>query len=166
MARRMRSYRPSRQLSKILSKRRDACCPRKHRHPPHRRSPHDTVWGIGLIASDPRAASPTSWCGLNLLGQALERTRDTLRQNTPGGTQPYILAPRDDDTDDTVFEVDPITHVHLDRSPLNTATIRHSSRRIPIRFPMTMPLRYDWLMPSARPRLYCLNKAPTWSAAS
>ena len=84
-------------------------------------SPHDKVWGIGLIASDPRAASPTSWCGLNLLGQALERTRDTLRQSTHGGTQPYILAPRDDDTDDTVFKVDLITHVRLNRSPLNTA---------------------------------------------
>ena len=85
-------------------------------------SPHDKVWGIGLIASDPRAASPTSWCGLNLLGQALERTRDSLRQNTSGGTQPDILAPRDDDTDDTVFEVDPITHVRINRSPLITAT--------------------------------------------
>ena len=85
-------------------------------------SPHNEVWDIGLIASDPRAASPTLWCGLNLLGQALERTRDSLRQNTPGGTQPDILAPRDDDTDDTVFEVDPMTHVRLNRSPLNTVT--------------------------------------------
>ena len=25
-------------------------------------SPHDKVWGIGLIASNPRAASPISWC--------------------------------------------------------------------------------------------------------
>ena len=32
------------------------------------------------------------------------------------------LASRDDDTDDTVFEVDPMTHVHIDRSPLNTPT--------------------------------------------
>ena len=31
-------------------------------------SPHDKVWGIGLMASDLRAAFPTSWCGLNLLG--------------------------------------------------------------------------------------------------
>ena len=38
-------------------------------------SPRDKVWGIGLDAFDPRAAYPTSWCGLNLLGQALERTR-------------------------------------------------------------------------------------------
>ena len=76
-------------------------------------SPHDKVWGIGLIASDPRTASPTSWCGLNLLGQALERTRELLRQNTPCGTQPDILVRRDDDTDDTFCEVDPITHVRL-----------------------------------------------------
>ena len=83
-------------------------------------SPHDKVWGIGLIASDPRAASPTPWCNLNLVGQALKRTQDSLRQNTPGGTPPDILAPRNDDTDDTVFEVDPITQVRLNRSPLNT----------------------------------------------
>ena len=75
-----------------------------------------------MIASDPRAASPTSWCGLNLFGQALERTRDTLCRNTSGDTTPDILAPRDDDTDDTVLEVDPVTHVHLNRSPLDTAT--------------------------------------------
>ena len=73
-----------------------------------------------------RAASPTSWCGLNLLGQALERTRDSLRQNNPGGTPPAILASRDDENDDTVFEVDPLTHVRLNRSPLNTTT--HSAQ--------------------------------------
>ena len=37
-------------------------------------SPHDKVWGIDLIVPDSRAASPISWRGLNLLGQALERT--------------------------------------------------------------------------------------------
>ena len=42
-------------------------------------SPHDNVWDIGLTASDPRAASPILWWGLNLLGQALERTRNSLR---------------------------------------------------------------------------------------
>ena len=57
-----------------------------------------------------------------LLGQALERTRDTFRQNTSGDTRPDIMVPRDDDTDDTVFEVDPITYVRLNRSPPNTAT--------------------------------------------
>ena len=75
-----------------------------------------------MIASDPRAASPTSWCGLNLLGQALVHTRDSLRQITPAVAQPGILAPRDEDTDDTFLEVDPITHVRLNRSPLTTAT--------------------------------------------
>ena len=89
-------------------------------------SPHDKVWGIGLIASDPCAASPTSWCSLNLLGQALECTQNSLRQNTPVATQPGILAPRDDGTGDRVFEVDPITHVRFNRSPLNTAT--HSAQ--------------------------------------
>ena len=71
-----------------------------------------------MIASDPRSPSPISWCGLNLLGQALERTRDTLRQNTSGDT----LTTREDGTDDTIFGVDPITHVRLDRSLINTAT--------------------------------------------
>ena len=86
-------------------------------------SPHNKVCGIGSIASDPRAASPTSWCGLNLLGQALERTRDSLRQNTPGISKPAILAPRDDDTEDSVFEVDPIIHARLNTSPPTAATL-------------------------------------------
>nr|WP_062333336.1 NADAR family protein [Herbidospora sakaeratensis] len=41
-------------------------------------SPHDRVWGIGLTASDERAASPTTWRGLNLLGFALMEARDIL----------------------------------------------------------------------------------------
>ena len=35
---------------------------------------------------------PSPWYGLSLLGQALERTRETLRQNTSGDNQPDILA--------------------------------------------------------------------------
>ena len=105
-------------------------------------SPHDKVWGIGLIASDPRAASPTSWCGLNLLGQALVHTRDSLRQITPAVAQPGILAPRDEDTDDTFLEVDPITHVRLNRSPLTTATQSAQHSAFTDSFPMTTPLRY------------------------
>ena len=66
--------------------------------------------------------SPTSWCGLYLLGQTLERTREMLRQNTSGNNLPDTLASRDDDTDDIVFEVDPITHGCLVRSPLNAPT--------------------------------------------
>ena len=38
-------------------------------------SPHGKVWGIGLISSHPRAASPILWCRLHLLGQAGTHTR-------------------------------------------------------------------------------------------
>lgn len=43
-------------------------------------SPTDTIWGVGLAASDPRARSPLEWRGLNLLGFALMRARAALRQ--------------------------------------------------------------------------------------
>ena len=95
-------------------------------------SPHEKVGGIGLTASDLRPAFPTLWCGLNLLGQVPECTRETIRQNIAGDTQ------LDDDNDDTAFEVDPITHVRLDRPP----PTRPSSRRLPIRCPTIIPLRY------------------------
>ncbi|MFF2010839.1 NADAR family protein [Streptomyces sp. NPDC058195] len=42
-------------------------------------SPVDRVWGIGLAADDPRAASPAGWRGLNLLGFALMDARAKLR---------------------------------------------------------------------------------------
>ena len=103
-------------------------------------TPHDKVWGISLIASDPRAASPTSWCALNLLGQALERTRDSLRQNIPGISKPAILTPRDDDTEDSVFEVDPISHACLNTSPPTAATLSAQLSALTTWFPMTMPL--------------------------
>ncbi|GAA4217428.1 NADAR domain-containing protein [Actinocatenispora rupis] len=41
-------------------------------------SPRDRVWGIGLAATDPRAADPARWRGTNLLGFALMRARSTL----------------------------------------------------------------------------------------
>jgi ribA/ribD-fused uncharacterized protein len=41
-------------------------------------SPTDRVWGIGLAASDERAADPGAWPGLNLLGFALMRPRQIL----------------------------------------------------------------------------------------
>ena len=44
-------------------------------------SPHDNLWGIGLSACDPRASSPDSWCGQNLLGQTLEHAREILRRD-------------------------------------------------------------------------------------
>lgn len=41
-------------------------------------SPLDRVWGIGLAADDPRALDPSSWLGLNLLGEALMEVRARL----------------------------------------------------------------------------------------
>lgn len=41
-------------------------------------SPVDRIWGIGLAASDPRAADPDKWLGLNLLGMALMEARQIL----------------------------------------------------------------------------------------
>ena len=42
-------------------------------------SPYDTIWGIGLRASDPRASNPEQWRGTNWLGLSLEAVRDALR---------------------------------------------------------------------------------------
>ena len=83
-------------------------------------SPHDNLWGIGLSACDPRASSPDSWCGKNLLGQALENARELLRRGSiapPDDPAPEAPVPRDA-TGDTVFEVDPITHLRLDTTQL------------------------------------------------
>ena len=82
-------------------------------------SPHDNLWGIGLSACDPRASSPDSWCGRNLLGQALEHVQEILRRDI---TAPLSNPPPDtpvprDATGDTVFEVDPVTHLRLDTDP-------------------------------------------------
>ena len=41
-------------------------------------SPSDAIWGIGLAAADPRAATPSTWAGTNLLGFALMAVRDRL----------------------------------------------------------------------------------------
>ena len=48
-------------------------------------SPYDTIWGIGLRATDPDAANLTKWRGTNLLGKALMAVRDRLiLENDPG----------------------------------------------------------------------------------
>jgi ribA/ribD-fused uncharacterized protein len=41
-------------------------------------SPHDRIWGIGLVADDERVTSPEHWLGLNLLGFALMEVRHRL----------------------------------------------------------------------------------------
>ena len=87
-------------------------------------SPHDNLWGIGLSACDPRASSPDSWYGQNLLGQASEQARQFFpRDTTPPlrNPAPETPVPRDD-TGDTVFEVDPVTHLRLDTEPPSVNT--------------------------------------------
>lgn len=44
-------------------------------------SPYDKVWGIGMKENDPRATDPSQWQGLNLLGVALMKARQNLRQS-------------------------------------------------------------------------------------
>ena len=41
-------------------------------------SPYDTIWGIGLSESDPRAQNKSEWQGLNWLGITLTKVRDDL----------------------------------------------------------------------------------------
>ena len=69
---------------------------------------------------NPRASSPDSWYGKNLLGQALKNARKILRLDSttpPDDPAPETSVPRDV-TGDTVFEVDTITHLRLDTTPL------------------------------------------------
>lgn len=42
-------------------------------------SPRDTIWGIGMGASNPLAREPSKWRGQNLLGFALMEVRARLR---------------------------------------------------------------------------------------
>lgn len=41
-------------------------------------SPYDTIWGIGLKESDPRAKDPNKWCGQNKLGFVLTTLRNDI----------------------------------------------------------------------------------------
>ena len=43
-------------------------------------SPYDKIWGIGLSENDPRVENKSSWCGLNLLGEALMIVRARLAE--------------------------------------------------------------------------------------
>ena len=42
-------------------------------------SPYDTVWGIGMKASEKGIENPENWKGENLLGIALMEVRDKIR---------------------------------------------------------------------------------------
>ena len=94
-------------------------------------SPHDNLWGIGLSACVPRASSPDSWCCRNMLGQALEHVREILRRDiTAPLSHPALETPvTRDDTGDTVFEVDPVTHLrlHTDLPSANTQMVALSA---------------------------------------
>lgn len=47
-------------------------------------SPFDQIWGIGLGPDNPLALDLTKWHGQNLLGKALMRVREALRQEDAG----------------------------------------------------------------------------------
>ena len=130
-------------------------------------SPHDNLWGIGISACDPRASSPDSWCGKNLLGQALENARELLRRDSlappddsapPDDPAPEAPVPRDA-TGDTVFEVDPITHLRLDTTPLpanaQTAAFPAFTESVPVDHAPEVLLAQE----QAPTRPSCLNKA-------
>jgi ribA/ribD-fused uncharacterized protein len=48
-------------------------------------SPYDTIWGIGLKATDERATDITQWRGENLLGFSLMIVRDKFLMNNKNG---------------------------------------------------------------------------------
>ena len=86
-------------------------------------SPHDSLWGIGLSARDPRAPSPDSWCGQTLLGQALENAREILHRDIPVPlSNPTPETPVHCAAGNTVFEVNPVTHLRLVTDPLPANT--------------------------------------------
>lgn len=67
---------------------------------------------------------PVSCSGHNLLGHALERTREILHQYTsspPGDIRPEALG-LSGNAEDTIFEVDRVTHIHLVNISLNPTT--------------------------------------------
>ena len=43
-------------------------------------SPADKVWGIGMRRTDPRSMNEREWEGSNLLGKALMRAREQIKQ--------------------------------------------------------------------------------------
>lgn len=46
-------------------------------------SPFDTIWGIGLSATNPKALNKATWRGQNLLGNVLMTVRERLRHSSP-----------------------------------------------------------------------------------
>ena len=123
-------------------------------------SPHDTLWDIGLSARDPRASSPDSWCGQNLLGQPLENAREILRRDMPAPlSNPTSETPVHCAAGDTVFEVDPVTHLRLETNPLPANTQSAMLFASSLWCPTTTPPRYSWPKNSTLTRPSYPNKA-------
>ena len=49
-------------------------------------SPHDTIWGIGLLENTAKDRPPAEWPGMNLLGKTLATVRGSLRVEFPDET--------------------------------------------------------------------------------
>lgn len=45
-------------------------------------SPDDSIWGIGLAATDPRAQDPATWLGTNWLGEVLTLLREDIARDS------------------------------------------------------------------------------------
>ena len=142
MAIRMRKNCTTWEPCEMFSKRGDAPCPYSHWRPPPRRSkPSRQSVGHRPVRLRPAASSLDSWCGQNLLGQALEHAREIPRRDITAplfNPAPETPVPRDD-TGDTVFEVDPVTHLRLDADALLPTPKRPRSRLSPIQCPTTTP---------------------------
>ena len=74
-------------------------------------SPYDLLRGIGYRADHVSARQPLLWCGLNLLGKALQTVRCLFRDRAPPPTRHQPLSPQGDSLSsrDCIFEVDPST---------------------------------------------------------
>lgn len=54
-------------------------------------SPVDAIWGIGLAENDPRALDPQQWRGQNLLGIALMKAREVIREAEKAFETPQLF---------------------------------------------------------------------------
>ena len=108
-------------------------------------SPYDTVWGIGLAASDPSVLDRRKWRGQNLLGKALAQVRDLLRNSAPRPTVPLLSPPSPasapapssapSSSKPAIFEVNPSTNEPLPTEKPSAA----SSTLDPAAWPSDVP---------------------------
>ena len=60
--------------------------------------PYDTIWGIGYREDHKNALWPPAWCGLYLLGKALQIVRQRLRDRAPPPVRRQHASPQRDDS--------------------------------------------------------------------